>query len=424
MATTQKIALDYQNHHNLTQANTELEALDVANLNQWLLYVTETTVTNNSDSNGTNALVLLVTDLGLQSNAIHAYALQHNLIASAIALQPEVRVTVQSTPEAVAGASQADVVKILSDPASTPVISDTINTNVVTTNTDVVIDRVIVTPTLSSPVTPTVTLTLTPELALGPQVVAASDINVRLGPGTEYTIAGALQQSETADITGKNTNGDWWEVTLVNGQDGWVYGPLVQTTGDTTSVAVAANIPLPPTPIPTSAEVPVAAPAPATETPPEAPAPEQAPPVDPNALPHFTLVSRRLWGKEENDGCIGKHLLRIHVLDASGARLNGVLLRGIYTGYDLVTGDQGKGDGIIEFDLHGSGEGFKVIRNNDGREATSDGAEGFTTRSLDIDQATLITAGYCTNDADCQTFYNSYGCQGHHSWEAIFQRNY
>jgi hypothetical protein len=65
-----------------------------------------------------------------------------------------------------------------------------------------------------------------------------------------------------------------------------------------------------------------------------------------------------------------------------------------------------------------------VIRNNDGREATSDRAEGFTTQSRDIDQATLINAGYCSNDADCQIFYGSWGCNGHHSWEATFKRNY
>ena len=136
------------------------------------------------------------------------------------------------------------------------------------------------------------------------------------------------------------------------------------------------------------------------------------------------LVSRRLWNKDENDGCVGKHLLRVHVLDANSNRINGIRLKGIYTGEEFVTGDQGKGDGIIEFDLHGSGEGFTVIKNNDGRDATSDRAEGFTTRSVDIDKPTLIAAGYCTNDEDCQIFYNSWGCQGHHSWEAIFKRNY
>ncbi|MGL4650987.1 MAG: hypothetical protein ACRC1H_16380, partial [Caldilineaceae bacterium] len=101
-----------------------------------------------------------------------------------------------------------------------------------------------------------------------------------------------------------------------------------------------------------------------------------------------------------------------------------ITLQGIYTGFQATTGDQGKGDGRMEFDLYGSGEAFKVIRNNDGRDAVSDEAGGFTTKSLDIDIPTLIGGGYCTNEQDCQVFYNSYGCTGHHSWEAKFQRNY
>ena len=65
-----------------------------------------------------------------------------------------------------------------------------------------------------------------------------------------------------------------------------------------------------------------------------------------------------------------------------------------------------------------------VINDVDGREATSDRAEGFTTRSMDIDKDTLIAAGYCSDSADCDVFYSSFGCLGHHSWEATFKRNY
>lgn len=416
--TTGKIALDYQNHRNLTQANSELEGLAVANLNQWLLFVTETAITSNADPNQTNALVLLATDLGLQSNPIHEYAIAHNLLAAPVALQPEIKLETQAQPQP-ATDSQAATVTPQSDPAvqsekavvesSSPASTTTtlVNTTALTTTT-------VITPTA----TPTPAPTATPEA--GPQVIASSAINVRSGPGTDYALAGALQQNESATIIGKNTVGDWWEVTLTNGQVGWVYSALVQTAGDTNAVAVAANIPPPP---PTATPAPTQPPAAPTAVP-AAPEATAAPAVDPNAPPHFTLVSRRLWSKPENDGCVGKHLLRIHVLDANGGRLNGVRLKGIYTGYELVTGDQGKGDGIIEFDLHGSGEGFMVTFNNDGREATSDRAEGFTTRSVDIDQQTLIEAGYCTNTEDCQIFYNSWGCQGHHSWEAIFKRNY
>lgn len=411
---TGTIALNYQNHRNLTQANAELAELPVANVNQWLLFVTETAVTNNSDPTQTNALVALVMDLGLQSNTIYAYAVQHNLVAAASQAVAQVNV-VQPTTEAIAAASQADAVAVLNTPTplsepaasvqSAPVTTTTVNINTAPVTTLAVITPT-ATPVPLSPVT-------------NPQVVASSALNVRSGPGTDYPIIAALQQGEIANITGKNTNGDWWEIALANGQTGWVFGSLVTTAGDTTGVAVAANIPAPP---PTATPAP--APPPAATTAPAEPAATAAPAVDPNAAPHFTLVSRRLWNKDENDGCVGKHLLRVHVLDATGNRINGIRLKGIYTGEEFVTGDQGKGDGIIEFDLHGSGEGFTVIKNNDGRDATSDRAEGFTTRSVDIDKPTLIAAGYCTNDEDCQIFYNSWGCQGHHSWEAIFKRNY
>lgn len=412
--TTRTIALAYQNHRNLTQANAELAELPVANVNQWLLLVTETALTDNSDPNQTNALVALVIDLGLQSNTIQSYALQHNLIA--VAPQPVVQVNVPPTPEAIAAASQADAVTALNAPETTnkePVVenSSAVTTTIPTTTTTPVTETVSITPTATPvPLAP----------VTGPQVVASSALNVRSGPGTDYPIIAALQQSEIANITGKNGGGDWWEISLANGQNGWVFGSLVTTSGDTNAVAVAANIPTPP---PTATPAPTAPPAAPTAAP-AAPAATAAPAVDPNGTPHFALVNRRLWNKDENDGCIGKHLARVIVLDANGIRLNGVRLKGIYTGEEFVTGDQGKGDGVIEYDLYGSGEGFMIIKNNDGRDATSDRAEGFTTRSLDIDIPTLIGAGYCTNEEDCQIFYNSFGCQGHHSWEATFKRNY
>lgn len=410
--TTRTIAVNYQNHRNLTQANAELAELPVANVNQWLLLVTETAVTENSDPNQTNALVALVIDLGLQSNTIYAYAVQNNLVVAAP--PPVVQANVQSTPEAVAAASQADAVAALNTPTATSeqaaAESAPITTTMATTNTTAV--------TTTTTITPTATpVPLAP--VTNPQVVASSALNVRSGPGTDYPIIAALQQSEIANITGKNTNGDWWEISLANSQTGWVFGSLVTTAGDVTGVAVAANIPAPP---PTATPAP--APPPAATTAPAEPAPTAAPAVDPNAAPHFTLVNRRLWNKAENDGCVGKHLARVIVLDANGGRLNGIRVKGIYTGEEFVTGDQGKGDGIIEYDLYGSGEGFMIIKNNDGREATSDRAEGMTTRSLDIDIPTLIGAEYCTNNEDCQIFYNSFGCQGHHSWEATFKRNY
>ncbi len=258
-------------------------------------------------------------------------------------------------------------------------------------------------------------------------------VNVRNGPGVDYPVVDSLDPGEAAAITGKSSAGDWWQVALGDGQAGWVMSQLVATSGDTSSVTVPADIPTPPptaTPAPIAAAPAGDAAAPAAEASATAAPAEDAnatpapPAASPSDKPYFKLVASRMWAKSENGDCRGQHLLRINVTDANGVRLNGVRLKGIYTGEEIVTGSQGKGDGIIEYDLYGTGEGFTVIKNDDGRDADSDRAEGFTTQSRDISKELLIAGGYCTNDADCQIFYDSWGCNGHHSWEATFQRNY
>ena len=259
-------------------------------------------------------------------------------------------------------------------------------------------------------------------------------MNLRAGPGVEYALAGSLAPAEAATIISKNATSDWWQIRTANGATAWVYAALVTPAGDVTSIAVAADIPAAPTatPAPVAAvpveAAPVEAAPPAEVAPPAAAPPAEeapAPPAgNPSDQPTFRMTERFMWPKADNGECRGQHLLRIIVVDANGNPLNGVTLQGIYTGAILVTGSQGKGDGRIEYDLYGTGEGFRVIKDVDGREAISDNAEGFTTKSLDIDQATLIAGGYCSNDSDCRDFYNSFGCTGHHSWQATFQRNF
>ena len=56
---------------------------------------------------------------------------------------------------------------------------------------------------------------------------------------------------ESAEIVAKNAQSDWWQVRLAGDQLGWVFGQLVQTSGDVAAVAVAADIPEPPPPTPT-----------------------------------------------------------------------------------------------------------------------------------------------------------------------------
>jgi uncharacterized protein YraI len=104
-----------------------------------------------------------------------------------------------------------------------------------------------------------------------------SNMNVRGGPGTNYNIVGGANQGERYPVTGKSTDGTWWQLDY-NGQVGWVFGELVSTQG-VESVQVAQNIPAPPpiaVPVP-----PTSVPAPAEPAAPEPAAPAPAPaPVD------------------------------------------------------------------------------------------------------------------------------------------------
>jgi hypothetical protein len=74
---------------------------------------------------------------------------------------------------------------------------------------------------------PTVTGTPT-----GPQVRVNADndyINVRSGPGTEYTAIGVLIAGEIVSAYGRTVAGDWIQIAYpgVEGGIGWVYSPLV-----------------------------------------------------------------------------------------------------------------------------------------------------------------------------------------------------
>jgi uncharacterized protein YraI len=276
---------------------------------------------------------------------------------------------------------------------------------------------------------PTATLPA-PTAISKPQIQASNSLNVRGGPGTVYPIVGALNSGEQADIVAKNPEGDWWQVSLSTGETGWVYGLLVQTIGDTAAIAVASDIPVaPPTPTPAPvAEAPTVQPS--TEQPTAQPT-EGAPPPAATG-PDFVGIERRLWTVEETGGrldgpsvtCGEKRELHVIVLDANGNRLNGVAVQAIYGAQEIfVTGNQGKGEGEVEFVL-GEGQGVKVIRDADGREVTSDTVDGMTTHSPAIPHEDLIKAHFCTDTESCNKFNASAGCWGHHSWTVTFKRKY
>ncbi len=446
VASTKQIALAYQASNDLAQAQTALNAVDVANPIQWLVYVTESVLAENSDQDAMMALVRLASDMGLQSEPISRFATQHNLVESVntanAALAPSAQVAstitesqtaLNSQPVAPSNPLTSETSIAVNQVAAVSVTTSTLSADPASTLSN--------TATISTAVTTTaaaliITPTVVAELPSTEPMAKAIDLaNVRSGPGTNYDVVGGLETGIAAPIIGKNETGDWWQVTLATGQQGWVYGPLVEASGDTTTVALATNIAPPP---------PTATPEPVVEAPTPAPTEVVAPTSvvaegEPTAVPapatsgnDFLVIEKHLWDVVENGGqlngpsvtCGQGRELRVRVLDANGGLLNGVAVQAIYGAQEVyVTGAQGKGDGMTEFVL-GGGQAVKIIRDADGREVTSDEVYNLSTKPWEISYEDLIKGNFCTDDASCKSFVDQTGCYGHYSWTVTFKRRY
>ncbi len=97
------------------------------------------------------------------------------------------------------------------------------------------------TPSPSS--TPEPTATLAPMTASTSLFVTSNFlVNVRSGPGVQYTVIGKARSGDALDISGKLADGTWLRVNF-NGQQGWVLASLFDVTGDlmTAEEAVAGE---------------------------------------------------------------------------------------------------------------------------------------------------------------------------------------
>ena len=114
----------------------------------------------------------------------------------------------------------------------------------------------------------------TPTAAPAPRLTIDQDVvNVRLGPGVNYGLAGVVNQGQEFTIVGRDQNEDWWLICCVNGKEVWVNDELTSER-DEGAVAVVTDIPPAPQQVvdaPTSAPEPQPAPA--------EPTPEPAPPA-------------------------------------------------------------------------------------------------------------------------------------------------
>ncbi|MEM7130338.1 MAG: SH3 domain-containing protein [Chloroflexota bacterium] len=485
-ADTERIAQEYVSNNDLGYARAALSNISVANANQWLVYVTETNIRNSPDATITNSLIQLSLDLGLNSALIEQHGIQIGLIQPTPVIDSDDAAQTESVqnvaqseilntngesnrnPEGVSAETTISRALELEEPEDdetgnedTPLTADSSaptqrkrvgdllassngraltdsadgdstdvdeksNVGNVSSSSDGSTSE---TTTSNGPANIVVeaepTATESPSI---PLVTANGGLNVRGGPSTEYPIIAGLTAGQSALVIGQNAQGDWWQIQLDSGQEGWVFGQLVSTTGNASGVGVAVNIPTPP---PTSTPLPPPTP---TEVPPEQEEPSvpEEQPAPPTSGNDFVLIEKRLWGAEENGGrwngpsliCGEKRQLHVYVLDTGGAPVNGVAIQEQYGAKQiLVTGSQGKGDGKVEIVL-GGGQDVKVLRDNQGNSVTSDLASGLVTVPGDIPFEYLIAAGYCSDDASCnETIVKPYACGGHWSWTVKFQMN-
>lgn len=69
-------------------------------------------------------------------------------------------------------------------------------------------------------------------------VVTVSAANVRTGPGGQYEVLAILYQGQSVRVQGRNNASSWIQVTLGNGQVGWMRSSAVQTNVPVSSLPV------------------------------------------------------------------------------------------------------------------------------------------------------------------------------------------
>ena len=103
--------------------------------------------------------------------------------------------------------------------------------------------------TTSASATPTRTTepTSTPRI---PQVVAQTIVNVRSGPGLNFTAIDALAPNQPVPMRGRNEAGTWWLIDAPSGGQGWVSDSVVSVRNGT-DVPIIPTPTAPPQPSPT-----------------------------------------------------------------------------------------------------------------------------------------------------------------------------
>jgi len=184
------------------------------------------------------------------------------------------------------------------------------------------------------------------------------------------------------------------------------------------------------TPAATATSVPVSATAtrrPPTATP--APTATTKPSVD------FKVLEQRLLGAKENGGtttdgsiqsCGFLHIYLIKAVDINNVPLPNILVRRVYAGNAQIPPTGNKGPGMTEevTPTH-AGDIFYVMGDTGGTKFTSEQTRTLSVRDTEIPNADLIAGGYCRDKAECD-YRKSMNllCEGHYSYNIVFQRQW
>jgi hypothetical protein len=131
------------------------------------------------------------------------------------------------------------------------------------------------------------------------------NLNVRTGPGTNYSRVGALAAGTSVEIIGRTANSAWWQIPYADAPEGKAWISAGYGTASNTEGVPVVEAP----PAPTSAPPPPEAAA--TTAPPAAPSPE---------FPYSPLAWEGQWNA-------GLAQIRGHIRDAAGNPLSGVFVQ-------------------------------------------------------------------------------------------------
>jgi hypothetical protein len=190
--------------------------------------------------------------------------------------------------------------------------------------------------------------------------------------------------------------------------------------------------PVPPTETPTATATPLpptdtATPRPPTATP--RPKPPTATPTASDGF-DFDITMQRMLNIDENAGVIGNHNIYVHVYDAAGNPLNGVVICRVYA-LQLqppdphacgVSGETGPGR--MHFDVY-SGDIVYVASADPGHSPRSPYTRALEQEPANMDLQELVDNGYCESIQDCKDRIPINNLvRFHYSYEVHFQRRW